>query len=157
MSVYLFKCCACGCGRKSSRFKTRKQGRPIPNPCHLPLPHRSSSNDRLCNGCYNQHLSYMRFSFITFLSSLTSTEEEIPHPLPPTTIPSLDITPDHLLRRKPDHGNSRESLLSPLDLVLTSVSLICIVQKMCNFKLSLCWVLQRIPSLFERETSFSCF
>jgi hypothetical protein len=52
------KCASCGVSRQHKNFAGRRDGRPIPDPCHVALqPGRSPKDDRLCTVCYNIHLA----------------------------------------------------------------------------------------------------
>ena len=58
MPDYRGKCAGCGVGKKHANFKGRRDGRLIPDPCHVKLRWpRPAKDDRLCTKCYKEHLA----------------------------------------------------------------------------------------------------
>jgi hypothetical protein len=56
MVLYEGKCAGCGVSRNHKNFKGRRDGRPIPDPCHVTLrKRRKAKDDRLCTSCYKVH------------------------------------------------------------------------------------------------------
>ena len=52
------KCAACGVGAKHKNFNGRRNGRPLPQPCHVTLRRgRSPKDTRICERCYKVHLA----------------------------------------------------------------------------------------------------
>jgi hypothetical protein len=58
MPDYRGKCASCGVGKFQKNFAGRRDGRLIPDPCHVALWRgRSPKDDRLCTRCYDDHLA----------------------------------------------------------------------------------------------------